>query len=634
VPIPAPAFDPTRLLADLPDTPGIYRMLDRAGHPLYVGKARHLQRRVASYFQRAQDQSPRIRAMVRQIHGVECTLTATENEALLLESNLIKELKPRYNIVLRDDKSYPYIHLDTGHPYPALAFHRGGRAARGRYFGPYPSAGAVRETVNLMQKLFQIRNCSEQTFSGRTRPCLQYQIQRCTAPCVGYIAPAAYAEDVAGAVLCLDGRSDEAVAHLVARMEAAAARHDYEQAARDRDRIQALRKIRQSEFATPEGGDADLVVAVSRAGVGCVQIFSVRGGLNLGDKSLFPRHTRDATPAEILAAFLPQYYLAAERVPPAKVLVNHPLPEAEAEWIAAALAERHGRRLEIVHPRRGPWVPCVAQAERNAEFRLAEHLRQGAEQARRWRALLDLLGLPEGLERIECFDISHTAGEAPAASCVVFGAEGALKSEYRRFHIDGIDPGDDYSAMRQAITRRYTRLFKEGLPPPGLLLVDGGKGQVGVAVAALASCAGAGDGAVGDGPGAAIRVVGVAKGPGRRPGEETLILAHGGGDGGRGDGGGGELRPPADSPALHLIQQIRDEAHRFAVRAHRQRRAQARGRSALEGIAGVGRERRRRLIQYFGGLEGVARATVEEISQIPGLSLALAQRIHARMHGE
>jgi excinuclease ABC subunit C len=605
----ARAFDAERYLRGLTTAPGVYRLLDAAGRVLYVGKARNLKKRVASYFTRSHEHSLRIQSMVAQIQGVEITITPTENEALLLESNLIKELKPRYNIVLRDDKSYPYIFLATDDPYPALHLHRGPRTAKGRYFGPYPAATAVRATLNLMQKLFRIRNCADSIFKSRTRPCLQYQINRCTAPCVYAEASAAYAEDVRHAVLCLEGRSFEAVESLVARMEAAAERLDFEQAARDRDRITSLRQMRQSEFASLDTGDVDIVVVAIQAGVGCVQVFAIRGGLNLGEKSFFPRHPRDAEGSEILAAFLPQYYLLGEREPPARVLVNLDLPESA--WLQAALTELRGRRVTISRPARGPQAQFVMQAERNTEYRLAERLTQGADQARRVRALIEALRLPEGLERIECFDISHTQGEAAVASCVVFGVEGALKSAYRHFNIDGIAPGDDYAAMQQAITRRYTRLLKEGEPLPGLLLVDGGRGQVNAALAALKTvdCD-------------AMRVVGVAKGPGRKPGDEVLILAL----------AQEVLRLAADSPALHLIQQIRDEAHRFAVRAHRKRRAKARGRSALEGIPGVGAVLRKRLLQYFGGADGVAAATVEDLCKVPGFSVALAQRIHDRFH--
>jgi len=604
-------FDGKRFCATLTARPGVYRMLDGAGQVLYAGKARNLKRRVASYFRPPAQLAPKVRALVGQIAAIEVTVTHTEAEALLLESNLIKDLRPRYNVVYRDDKSYPYIHLDTGHAFPRLAFHRGARRGAGRYFGPYPNAGAVRATLNLLQKLFQIRPCEDSYFRNRTRPCLQYQIERCTAPCVGFIDEAAYRADVEHAALFLDGRSQEVLEVLRERMEQAAARLQFERAARYRDRIGDLQQIQQRQYMSGDAGDVDIVAAAARAEVGCVQVFFIRGGRNLGNKTFFPAHSAGSDGAELLAAFLSQYYLAAdaERAIPRTILLSEPVEDAAL--IAEALGARAGRRVRLQARPRGERARWVAHAVENAALALAQRLAAHSGHERRLEALRGMFELDEPITRIECFDISHTRGEATVAACVVFGPEGPLKQEYRRFNITGIEPGDDYAAMRQALTRRYTRVKREEGKLPEVLLIDGGKGQVAVAREVL--------GELGlDG----MLVLGVAKGPARRPGQETLVLA----DARR------TRHLPSDAPALHLIQQVRDEAHRFAIAGHRQRRARARAGSPLDHVPGIGTKRRRLIMRHFGGLQGVSRAGIEDLSQVPGISRSLAQRIYDVLH--
>ncbi len=602
----AGGFDPRAFVKSLTSRPGVYRMIDAKGEVIYVGKARNLARRVGSYFSRSVT-SPKTRAMVAQIANIEVVVTHTEAEALLLENNLIKALRPRYNVLLRDDKSYPYIFLSQGQ-YPRLAFHRGARRARGRYFGPFPNSGAVRETLNTLQKLFRVRQCEESFFANRSRPCLQYQIDRCTAPCVGKITPEAYAEDVRHAVMFLEGRDSQVIDELVKRMERASAALEFEEAARLRDQIASLRRIQARQVVTTEhGGDVDVVVAGVRGGVGCVQVFFVRGGHQLGNKTFFPRHGGEVEAAELLAAFLPQYYLGRQ-VPP-RILVNQPLEEREL--IEAVLSEQAGRKVSIGHKARSERARWIAQAETNLEEALDRRLASRAGLARRFEALQEALGLDETPRRLECFDISHTMGEATVASCVVFDQEGPRKSDYRRFNIEGITAGDDYAAMTQALTRRYTRLQRGEGVVPDILFIDGGKGQLAAAAGVLEELQVSG-----------VALVGIAKGPQRKAGLERLFLFP----------SGEPIILPADSPALHLIQQIRDEAHRFAITGHRQRRARSRGRSPLEGIPGIGAKRRRDLLTQFGGWQEVARAGVEDLMKVKGISRALAQRIYDAFH--
>jgi excinuclease ABC subunit C len=593
-------------VARLPGAPGVYRMLDARGTVIYVGKARDLRKRVGSYFVNHSGHTPKVRAMVAQIDDLEVMVTRNENEALILESNLIKELRPRYNVVLRDDKSYPYIYVNTEHVYPRIGFHRGPRHGSGRYFGPYPNAGAVRSTLNLLQKLFAVRQCEDTYFSNRSRPCLQYQIKRCSGPCVKLIAPDDYRRDIDHALMFLAGRSQEVVETLVAQMEQAALRLDYERAAQLRDQIAKLQRVQSEQHITADAGDFDTVVCRTRDGIGCVQVFFMRGGRNLGNKTFFPAHTRDASPAEIVEAFLPQFYLTGhtEREIPPDIILEDAIDDDG--WLNDALSERRGTAVRLrvnVRAERAKWLEM---ALRNVELALSERIATDIDQQRRMDALREALEMPEVPARIECFDVSHTRGEATVASCVVFGPEGARKSDYRRFNIEGITPGDDYAAMGQALERRYGRLKREDSPMPDLLLIDGGAGQVAQALTVLKELQ------IDE-----ITVVGVAKGTSRKPGLEHLII----------NDGRDERLLPRDSPALHLIQQIRDEAHRFAITAHRQARSRARKRSPLEEVQGIGAKRRQRVIQHFGGMQGVARASVDDLQKVPGISKQLAQQI-------
>jgi excinuclease ABC subunit C len=599
-------FEPKAFIETLTRRPGVYRMLDAGGEVLYVGKAKDLRKRVATYFTRAL--VGRLQLMIAQVAHVEVTVTNTEAEALILENHLIKELKPRYNILLRDDKSYPYLYLSADR-FPRLAFHRGARAARGRYFGPYPSPGAVRETLRLLQKVFPVRQCEDSVYRNRSRPCLQYQMHRCTAPCVGLVSEERYARDVADTVLFLEGRAGEVVDALAARMEAHAEALEFEQAAQLRDRIQALRQVQERQYVSGERGDLDLVAAAVKGGLACVQVFYVRTGRNLGNRTFFPRVPGEATEAEVIGAFLTQGYLG--RAIPAEILVSHP-PEDTA-LLAEALSQQAGRRVRIAAQVRGARARWLALAIDNARIALDARLANRSGMRARAEALRDALGLDEVADRLECVDVSHTMGEQTVASCVVFDASGPLKSDYRRYNISGVTPGDDYAAMEQILRRRYTRLQAGEGRLPDVLFIDGGKGQLHAASDVLDDLGVQG-----------VRLVGVAKGPDRRPGMEQLFLS----------GQEAPLILPADSPALHLVQQIRDEAHRFAITGHRQRRGGKRSASVLEEIAGVGPTRRQRLLKHFGGLRGLARAGADDIAKVEGISAQLARQIYEAFHGD
>lgn len=603
-------FDPSALIKSLPNKPGVYRMLDDKDHVIYVGKAGSLKKRVASYFQKSA-QSPKTHSMVAQVSKVETTITRTEGEALLLENNLIKEYKPRYNILLRDDKSYPYIYLSTDQQYPRLSFHRGARKGKGRYFGPYPGAGAVRESLNLIQKLFQVRQCEDSFFRNRSRPCLQYQIKRCTAPCVGFVTEAEYAEDINHAVMFLEGKSSHMIDEFVKKMEAAAQSLEYEKAARFRDQIATLRRVQEKQYVSRERGDIDVVCCVMAANLACVTVLFIRGGSHLGHKTFYPKQTQLSDASEVLAAFLSQYYLAHRRrddTPPL-ILINQAV--AEKELLQQVITEQCSHKVEIVHNVRGERARWIEMAQTNASTALNTHVASKANLLQRFEQLQDALNLETTPQRMECFDISHTSGEATVASCVVMDTNGPVKSDYRRFNIKGITAGDDYAAMQQALTRRYTKLKEGEGKLPDILIIDGGKGQLAEAEKVLEECQ------IND-----IALIGVAKGPERKPGMETLFLS-------------GQRTPiilPEASPALHLLQQIRDEAHRFAITGHRQRRAKTRNQSTLEGIAGMGPKRRQQLLKQFGGLQGITRAGVEDIASVPGISKQLAQRIYDILH--
>jgi excinuclease ABC subunit C len=600
-------FNFKEFLRTLPGMPGVYRMLDVHSTILYVGKAGNLKKRVSSYFRKS-GLSPKTRTLVEQIAAIEITVTHTEGEALLLESNLIKRHRPRYNVLLRDDKSYPYIYLATGQDYPRITMHRGARRGRGRYFGPYPNAGSARASLHLLQKLFRVRQCEDSFFSNRSRPCLQYQIKRCTAPCVGKISRENYAGDVQHTAMFLEGRSSLVIDELVQLMERASGARNYEQAAVYRDRIASLRHVQEKQYISKEHGDLDIVACKTGSGAACVQVFFVRGGRNLGNAAFYPKVPIECSEAEVLSAFIPQYYLGKE-VPP-EILLSHSL--ADAAVIGEVLGKHAGHDVAIRTRVRGDRMRWVGMALNNAGYALDAHINSRSGYAGRLRGLASVLALDELPGRIECFDISHTAGEATVASCVVFGQEGPLKSDYRRFNIRDVRAGDDYAAMEQAVTRRYTRLIKGEGQLPDLLLIDGGKGQVAVATRVLEEL-----------QVPELRVVGVAKGEGRKPGLEKLYLA----------ASGLTLDLPADSPAQHLIQQVRDEAHRFAITGHRQQRARARTTSPLEQIPGIGAKRRQQLLRQFGGLREVARAGVEDLARVKGIDRKLAQLIYDSFHG-
>jgi len=609
--VPTPAtvavkFDAKSFVDSLPVRPGVYRMLDAQGEILYVGKARSLKSRVGSYFQ-ASNVQPKVQALIAKTVNMEVTITNSDTEALLLEFNLIKKHRPRFNVVLRDDKSFPFLHVDTNHEFPRLSFYRGSRKEPGRFFGPYPSAGAVRETLHQLQKLFRLRDCNDTYFANRSRPCLQYQIQRCTAPCVGLIPKEHYARDVCAAIKVLEGRNDEVYQELGRRMEAAAERLELEDAARLRDQLANLKTIQTQQIVTADmDHDADVIAVAAGAGEYCVALMFVRGGRSLGSATFFPRAPFAELP-EVLPAFVAQYYL--ERESPPEIIVEQDFEEMSL--LEATLAERSAHKVRI------------ASSVRGIRARWLEMMRNNAEQALKMRGLArasiessleemrEAFDLDEAPSRLECFDISHTGGTDTVASCVVFGVEGPLKGDYRRFNIAGIQPGDDYAAMNQALLRRYKRVRDGEIIAPDVLLIDGGKGQLAAAAQALEELGIAG-----------ITLIGVAKGADRRPGQEQLFLL-------------GRDVPtilPPDSQALHLIQRVRDEAHRFAIAGHRRKRAKRHNQSILETIPGLGPVKRRELLKQFGGLQGILRAGIDDFVQIRGLGRDLAEVIYEHLH--
>ncbi|HUQ75443.1 MAG TPA: excinuclease ABC subunit UvrC [Burkholderiales bacterium] len=587
------AFDAKSFVSGLPNLPGVYRMLGKEGDALYVGKARDLKKRVASYFQK-QAQSPRIEMMLTQVASMEVTATRSEGEALLLENNLIKSLAPRYNILFRDDKSYPYL-MVTGHAYPRLGFHRGAKDRKHRYFGPFPHAYAVRESIQLLQRVFRLRTCEDTVFENRSRPCLLHQIHRCTAPCTGKIATQPYAEDVANAMLFLEGREDDVIRGLTEKMQRESDAHHYEQAAIYRDQVRALARVQARQYVESNRGvDADVVACEIEGGIACVNLVMIRGGRHVGDRSFFPSNAEGAASAEVVSAFLEQHYL--EQPLPGLVIASDPVDI---------------ENVQVITPSHGERRVWLDMARKNAALAIAQRVRDRATQEGRLVALRESLGLPEGASRVECFDISHTMGEATVASCVVYDRQQMQKSEYRRFNIRGITPGDDYAAMRQVLTRRYERVTAEAGKVPDLILIDGGKGQVGVARSVLAdlglhqAC-----------------VVGVAKGPERKPGLEELII----------ESESRSLQLAPSHPGLHLIQAIRDEAHRFAIVGHRAKRGKSRTTSMLNEIPGIGAKRRQALIEHFGGLRGVQAAAIDDIAKVEGISRPLAERIYRHLH--
>ena len=618
-------FDVEKCLAGLPNRPGIYQMVgdDEA---LYVGKARNLKARVTSYF-RASGLTAKTIALTNKVRDIQITVTGSETEALLLEQSLIKELRPRFNVVLRDDKSYPFIHL-TEHPYPRLKFHRGAKKAKGaargakeakgakgakgegRYFGPFPSAAAVRDSLNILQKLFGVRPCEDGFFKNRSRPCLQHQIKRCSAPCVGLIDRDRYAEDVRLAVLFLEGKSADVLDEFKARMEAASARLEFERAARHRDQIGHLRRIQENQYVHGDGGDVDIFGVAVGSGHACVEGLFVRDGRLLGHRTWFPKNELAVGESALLFAFLSQYYLGSEdrEIPKTVVAATH---LDDRELLAAALSERNGRKAEVACQVRGQRARWASMAAENAELSLATLIADRKNVLARFVDLQAALGWEDVPQRLECFDISHAAGEATVASCVVFDTTGPRKSDYRRFNIEGVPRGDDYGAMEQAIRRRYTRLVRGDGVLPDALVIDGGAGQTSRAAEVLEQLQVEN-----------VALLGIAKGPSRKPGLETITVA-----------GRGELMLPPNGPAMHLLQHIRDEAHRFAISGHRGRRQKERRQSALDRVQGIGPRRKRELLAHFGSVAAIKGASAEEIAKVPGLSRKLAADIHATLHG-
>jgi excinuclease ABC subunit C len=604
-PAPAPTIDTSELLRSLPHRPGVYRMFDAAGETLYVGKARDLKKRVSSYFQKSAHET-RIALMLAQVARVETTVTRSEGEALLLENNLIKAEEPRYNILFRDDKSYPYVCL-TGDPFPQLRFHRGKLDRQHRYFGPFPSAGAVREGMALLQKVFQLRTCENTVFANRSRPCMLHQIRRCSAPCVGLVTETDYREDVQSAVLFLQGKADQVLVQLKAQMDIASTKLEFERAARLRDKVTRLTQLQSRQFVeSATAGDIDVVAAAAERGLVAVNVVMIRGGRHVGDRTFFPQHADPEQLPDVVPAFLEQHYV--ERPVPPTIVVPDALDHAALAEVLSAQAHAH---VEIVANPGGERRVWLKMALQNAGFAIRQKLAQKATQDDRLAALQAALGLPASAQRIECFDVSHTMGERAVASCVIFDRLAMQTGEYRRFNVAPAQGGDDYAAMREALTRRCARIVAGEYPAPDLLVIDGGKGQVAVAADVLAE-QGLHD----------TRLIGIAKGPERKPGEEDIVFPD------RDD----VLNLPPDHAGLHLLQQIRDEAHRFAIQGHRARRAKARTTSTLQEIDGIGTKKRRALLAHFGGLKGVQSAGVDDLARVPGISRALAERIFAVLH--
>lgn len=604
---PSPSsFDSKAFLKTVPHKPGVYCMMSADNQVLYVGKAKDLKNRVSSYF-RGNLVNSRIWSMVKQVRDVQITITETEAEALLLESNLIKKHLPRYNVLLRDDKSYPYIYISDG-KFPRVSFHRGSRKKKGQFFGPYPSAGAVRETLGQLQKLFKARQCEDSYFRNRSRPCLQYQIKRCTAPCTDEISQEDYQESIGYTVQFLQGKSQQLTEKLVSQMDKAAAQLRFEQAAEYRDQIEKVRLVSQQQYISGGHGDVDVIALQLASEVACVQVMTIRAGNNLGSRNYFPQIPAvDIQRSAILAHFIGQYYLS--RTIPARVLLSHQ-PEG-ADLLVEMLSLKAERKLSMIWKPRGDGARWVAMATKNALHALQNKLISKDSIEKRMDSLQEALGLDYIPSRMECYDISHTQGEATVASRVVFGVDGPIKSEYRRYNISGITPGDDYAAMSQALTRRFGKVTEEDAKLPDILFIDGGKGQVSEAIQVLESLQISG-----------VDIVGVTKGEGRRAELDTLTI------------GKRRVELPAHSSALHLIQQIRDEAHRFAITGHRAKRQKARTTSPLEGIEGLGPKRRQELLKQFGGLRAITRASVEELAKVNGISRILAEKIYDRFNGE
>ncbi len=600
-------FDYKQFLASVSEKPGVYIYYNEAGDTIYVGKARNLKNRVSSYFNRS-GLSPKTRLMVSRIRRAETQQTGTESEALLLEHNLIKDRKPRYNILLRDDKSYPYIRLTDTDQYPRFSFYRGRRSRSGKYFGPYPGAAAVREMLSHIQKIFLLRQCNDSFFRNRSRPCLQYQIKRCSAPCVGLISRQDYAEDVRQARAMVEGRDSSLLEELMEQMEAASTRMEYERAAEYRDRIARLQRVREKQYVANDASDADVVAVAVESGTVCFGVVTIRQGRNLGARFDIQPNPLDLKPPQLLEAFLPQNYLGSAI--PGEILLSDPIDSrASLQQILSLEAKS---KVDVKSQCRSQRARWIESARINTNDRLRVYLNERSQISRQFGALAGVLGLEEIPNRIECFDISHTMGERTVGSCVVFDHQGAVKSDYRKFNISDVTPGDDYAAMEQVLLRRYKRVIEDEGKLPDLVLIDGGKGQLGIAIKVFDELQ------LND----SVLLVGVSKGPERRAGEEMVHIP----------GRSQPLYPGGSSPTSHLIQRIRDEAHRFAITGHRNRRDKARTQSSLEQIEGVGEKRRRNLLRFFGGLSEIKRAGIEDLARVPGISPKLAQRIYNQFH--
>jgi excinuclease ABC subunit C len=598
-------FDIPAFLKNLTTRPGIYKMLNAQAEIIYIGKAKNLKNRVSSYF-RAQSASPKQQAMVTKIISIEVTVTHTETEALLLEAQQIRRHKPRYNICLRDDRSYPYIHL-SGHEFPQIGLHRGAKKKSGQYFGPYPSASAAKDSLKMLQKIFPIRQCDDSVYNNRTRPCLQYQIKRCTGPCVGLIDKISYGHDVENTILFLEGKGGVLIDQLIINMENAATELNYELAATFRDQIIKLRLVLEQNFIEGEKGDVDIIACATKANLACIQVFFIRNGQHLGNKAFFPKMTDANDPAAVIQAFIAQYYF--DKPVPHEFIVSHELEEATL--LAEVLAGQAKHTVTISPRVRGERLKWLHMAITNAENTLLSKLANKQDSYARFLSLQEVLGLQGVPKRLECFDISHTQGQQTVASCVVFDLEGPVKSAYRIFNIEGITAGDDYAAIHQAVYRRFKRIKQNEIVAPDILFIDGGKGQVAVAQKALIEL-----------DINSVMIVGVSKGPDRKAGMEKMIVV--------GQDQALDINPRAS--ALLLIQHIRDEAHRFAITGHKQRRAKAMQQSVLEEVAGLGPKRRQLLLKQFGGLQGVAGAGIDALCSIDGISRQLAQRIYALFH--
>ena len=607
------AFNSKKFVSSLTSRPGIYCMKNNSDKVIYIGKAKNLKKRVSSYFNRADSAPIKTQVMMKQVDNIDVTITETESEALILENNLIKEYKPKYNIIFRDDKSYPYIYLTTTHKFPRFNYYRGSLKGKGKYFGPFPSAGSVKKTLNLIQKLFLIRSCEDNVFANRSRPCLQYQIKRCSAPCVNYITKEDYQSDIDNAVLFIEGKKEKIIKTLTEPMQIAADELDYEKAAKLRDQIRSVREIQEKQYAGGKVNDVDIVACAKNNNQACIQLSFIRSGLNLGSRKYYPRHIEEQSESDLIQAFLSQFYLNNKKLKkyPAEILVSHDIDEKTL--VETVIYEKLKQNIKIKFKVRGERAKWLSIAKENAALDLRQKLAINENLTKRYKALQDLLSFAEPIEKMECFDISHMQGESTVGSCVVFGKNGAIKEQYRKFNIENITKGDDYAATSQIIRRRYMRLIKENNVLPDLILIDGGKGQINVAKKELDEL-----------QLSHILILGIAKGPSRKAGMENLILSI----------DNEIIECDSASPALHLIQHIRDEAHHFAIMAHRQKRKKKGSRSILEEIEGIGNKRRQLLIRHFGGLQGVSKASINELAKVSGINKNLANKIYETIHDD